>query len=342
MSLFVDLKYVNMLSGRLERFKRKDDYLFNFRCPVCNDSSGSKVKARGYLYRKENDMFYRCHNCDFGTTLGKFIEQVDPVMYKEFVFEKFIEPKKKKEEPKKEPNPKYAFNFKPEFDKPKSLIDDLMDRLDKLPADHEAVRYAQSRKIPVDQYNRLYYVDDIRDLSQLNTKYTKALNIKQPRLCLPFIRPDGQLSGLTLRGMRGEKLRYIMLKIKEDDPTVFGLDSINRDENVYIVEGPIDSLFIDNAIAAAGSAFNKIDSLGLTQYTIIYDNQPRNKEICSLISKQIKAGSPVCLFPEDMEEKDINDMIMSGLTKEDLKYIIDNNTYQGLEAELRFTQWRKC
>jgi len=341
MSLYIDLKYINMISNRLPLFTRKDDYLFNCRCIICGDSSEKKNKARGYFYKKEANMFYRCHNCDYGTTVGKFIEQLDPMLYKEYVLEKFVK-QDEKPEPKKEPDPSYAFNFKPTFDKPLSIIDGLMDRLDTLSKDHEAVQYVKNRMIPESQFNRLYYVDDIRNLSQLNPKYTKALNIKQPRICLPFIREDGQLSGMALRGIRGETLRYINLKIKEEDPTIFGLDVIDREKEVYIVEGPIDSLFLDNAIAAAGSSFHKIDKIGLTHFTVIFDNQPRNKEICSLIHKQIKAGNRVCLWPSDIEEKDINDMILSGLTKEDIQYIIDSNTYEGLEAELEFTAWRKC
>lgn len=341
MSLFIDLKYINRISNRLPLFKRKDDYLFNCRCIVCGDSEKKKNKARGFFYRKDNDMFYRCHNCGFSTTLGKFIEQVDTVAYKEYVMEKFVK-KEDKPEPKKEPNPAYAFDFKPDFDKPSRLIDSLMDRLDTLPDDHEVIQYVKRRMIPKEQFHRLYYVDDIRTLSQLNTKYTEALNIKQPRLALPFIKPDGQLTGLALRGIRGEKLRYINLIIKENVLQVFGLDTVDISKNVYVVEGPIDSLFLDNSIACIGTSFNKVDKIGLTHFTMVFDNQPRNKEVCSLIHKQIKLGNDVCLWPDIIQEKDINDMILSGLTKEDIIHIINENTYQGLSAELEFTRWRKC
>ena len=329
-----------MVSPKLDRFIRKDDYLFNCRCPICGDSQTKKSKARGYFFRKENDMFYRCHNCGFSTTIGKFLEQIDNLLYKEYVMEKFVK-RDEKPEPKKEPNPEYAFDFKPDFDKPARLIDKLMDRLDTLPEDHEVIKYVKSRSIPRNTWYKLYYVDDIRTLSQLNSKYKEALNIKQPRLALPFITPEGQLSGMALRGIRGEKLRYINLKIKENDLQVFGLDEVDRTKEVNVVEGPIDSLFLDNAIACVGTAFGKVDKLGLTYFTMIFDNQPRNKEVCRLIKEQIKLGNKVCLWP-NMQEKDINDMILSGLTSDEIQYIITNNTYQGLQAELAFSQWRKC
>jgi len=340
MSLYIDLKYVNMISVKLPGFKRKGDHLFNCRCIICGDSERKKSKMRGYIYRKDNDLFYRCHNCDYGTTLGKLIEQLDPRLYKEYVMEKFVK-KDDKPEPKKAPNPEYAFNFKPDFDKPVRLIDSLMDRLDTLPSDHEAIRYVKSRMIPETQFHRLYYVDDIRTLSQLNSKYTEALKIKQPRLVLPFITPDGQLSGLALRGIRGEKLRYINLKIKENDLSVYGMDVVDTDKEVLVVEGPIDSLFLDNSIACVGTSFGKVDKIGLTYFTMVFDNQPRNKELCSLIHKQIKAGNKVCLWPREFD-KDINDMVLAGLTKEEIQHVISMNTYQGLEAELEFTSWRKC
>lgn len=341
MHLFLDLKYIALISNRLDRFKRKDDYLFNFRCPICGDSAGKKNKLRGFLYRKENSMFFRCHNCDAGTTLGGFIKQVDSLLYKEYLLEKFTQPEEV-DGPVKEVNPAYSFDFKPNFDKPKSLIDTLMDRLDTLPAEHEAIQYVKKRMIPEDQYHRIYYVDDIRTLSELNSKYTEALKIKQPRIALPFITPDGQLSGVSLRAIRGETLRYINLKVKEEDLSIFGLDVVDKKQEVYVVEGPIDSLFLDNAIACVGTSFGKINKLNLTQFTVIFDNQPRNREVCALIEKQISAGNKVCLWPNIIKEKDINDMISSGLTKKEICSIISNNTYSGLEAKLMFTRWRKC
>ena len=147
---------------------------------------------------------------------------------------------------------------------------------------------------------------------------------------------------MALRGIRGETLRYINLKIRENDLSVYGLDVVDTNKEVFVVEGPIDSLFLDNAIACVGTSFNKIDKLGLTYFTVVFDNQPRNKEVCSLMLKQIKAGNKVCLWPEYIEDKDINDMILSGLTKGEVISIIVDNTYQGLEAELEFTSWRKC
>ena len=77
MSIRIDINYIIDLSGQLDKFTKKGDYTFNCRCPICGDSQKSKSKARGYFYKKLDDMFYKCHNCGVGTTLGKLIEHID-------------------------------------------------------------------------------------------------------------------------------------------------------------------------------------------------------------------------------------------------------------------------
>jgi hypothetical protein len=144
-----------------------------------------------------------------------------------------------------------------------------------------------------------------------------------------------------MRGMRGESLRYIMIKLQEDAPLIFGMNSINRTQTIYVVEGPIDSLFLPNAIACAGTSFNKLESLDLPKdkVVVVFDNQPRNKEVCRLVEKYIKLDYKVCIWPCSVTEKDINEMDRSGNKVEQL---IRENTYQGLMAQLKFTEWRNC
>ena len=258
--LHIDLKYINMISHRWERFKRKDDYLFNFRCPICGDSSTKKNKARGYIYKKKNDMFFKCHNRDAGKTFGGLLKETDPMLHKQYLMERYqvgvTGPRANKET---------EFNFtKPNFEHihDDKLIDSLMDRVDKLAEacgdthTHLAVDYVKLRKIPEDKWKRLYHIDDISKISQLAPKYKDRIKTTEPRLVIPFFDESGRMTGLTLRDYGNSSLRYIMVKIVEDYPTVFGLDVIHKARPVKIVEGPLDSLFLDNCLAAAGSAFN--------------------------------------------------------------------------------------
>ena len=87
MSSYIDLKYINEISGRLSQFKKKGDYLYNFRCPHCGDSKKSKTKARAYLYRVKNDMFFKCHNCNEGQSLTNFLKFLDNKKYEEYLLE---------------------------------------------------------------------------------------------------------------------------------------------------------------------------------------------------------------------------------------------------------------
>ena len=335
--LHIDLKYINMVSHRLDRFKRKDDYLFNFRCPICGDSSTKKNKARGYIYKKKNDMFYKCHNCDAGKTFGGLLKDVDPILHKDYVLERY---KAGVAAPRANKTPDFSGMFeKPDFGQTSKLIDQLMDRVDKLEDNHKAVQYCKGRKIPRDKWNRLYHIDDISKIHQLAPKYKNRIKTQEPRLAIPFFSEQGKMTGLTLRDYGNNPLRYIMVKINENSPTVFGLDCISNDTPVKIVEGPLDSLFIDNCIAAAGASFNKINSLGLNDPIIIVDNEPRNDVICKILHNNIKAGYKVVIWPDTVTEKDINDMVIANL---DVEEIINYNTFQNLEAELKFRTWRKC
>ena len=74
--------------------------------------------------------------------------------------------------------------------------------------------------------------------------------------------------------------------------------------------------------------------------TYILDNEPRNRQICSYVEKLIELGREVCIWPNEMKEKDINDMAYNMSTRK-IQKVIDEHTVSGLEATLRFREWRK-
>lgn len=283
-------------------------------------------------------MFYKCHNCDASMHFGSFLKQMDSLMYNQYTMERYSEGL-----PLNKPHQKAEDKFKmaPPVFEPKNLLDELLDRLDKLPDDNEAVQFCLKRKIPRETFNRLYYVDDIRKIEQLSDKYKDKLTTKEPRLVIPFYDEKGLLVGVTCRALRGESLRYVTIKINEDKPFIFGLDFVDKNKKIYVVEGPIDSLFIPNCIAVAGTAFGKLDTLGLPKerLVVIFDNQPRNKEVCKIIDKAINSNYNIVIWPQTLEEKDINDIVLTG--KEPLN-IIKKNIYNGLEAKMKFVSWKRC
>ena len=139
------------------------------------------------------------------------------------------------------------------------------------------------------------------------------------------------------RAFGNEIPKYITIKLDSDADKIFGLDKVDMNKKIYVVEGPIDSLFLDNCIAVAGSDFGNVEG----DLTVIYDNEPRNKELVKQIQKTINGGRSIVLWPDNMKEKDINDMILSGYTKSEIQKIIKDNTFEGVSAKLRFTGWKK-
>ena len=351
--LYVDVKYLNLISHRFEIFKRKNDYLFNVRCPFCGDSKRKLRKMRGYFFRKDNSLLYKCHKCGYSSGFGNVLKQLDPISYKEYCVEKFSDsfrghtnapaPDWEPTGSNWTPNGHRLFDKNEQPPEPKvgKLIDNIMDRVDALPYDHEVVKYVEGRGIPKSTWNRLYYIDNIKDIVQLNEKYAASIVTEEPRLAIPFFDRSGRLTAVSLRGMRGETLRYILVKVKEQSPTVFGLEQVVEDNLITVVEGPIDSLFLENCIACSGTSFNKIDELGfdIDNVRIIFDNQPKSREVCKLMSKYVDRNYNVVIWPESVTQKDINDMVREGL---DVQDIVNNNTYNGLSAKFKFTKWKKC
>ncbi len=337
MSYFIDTKYLNMVSHKLPLFAKKKVDLWNCRCIICGDSKTNKKKARGYFYRQKNELFYKCHNCDASQHFGTFLKNLDAHIYQQYVFERYA---KGENGPKAHKTAEEFIKFEEPVFKPKPLLEQVAQRLDTLDGTNEAVQYCLSRKIPVDKFSELYYIPSVKDIQKIAPQYD-SIRTEEPRLLLPFHNEKGELTGVTMRGLRGESLRYIMVKLQDDAPLMFGVNTINKMEPITIVEGPIDSLFLKNSLACAGTGFGKIENLDLPKdyITIVFDNQPRNIEVCRLVEKYINLNYKVVIWPCGYREKDINEFVENG---KNVQQIIRDNTYQGLMAQLKFTEWRNC
>jgi len=332
MSSYIDLKFINDLSGRLSQFKKKTDYLFNFRCPHCGDSQKSKTKARAYLYRIKNDMFFKCHNCGQGQNLANFIKFVDPKLYESYLLERY-----KKSAPA---TPKPKFDFKPTKFTNQTPIDDLKSIRD-LSEDHPAKLYCVNRKIPEKYFDKLFLSDKFMTLVNEVKPNTYKITKDHPRLIIPFYDTTGKVFAFQGRAFGKEQPKYLTIKLDENKQKVYGLDKVSFQKPIYITEGPIDSLFIDNCLAAGGADLFLKNKIPNENITYIFDNEPRNKEIVKRMYKVIEQDFNVVIWPEDLQLKDVNDMIMSGLTKFELQDIISNNTYSKLSALTKLNYWKK-
>ena len=338
MSSYIDLKFINILSSRLNAFKKKGDYLFNFRCPYCGDSQKDKNKARGYLYRVKNDMFYKCHNCGVGTNLANFIKEVDIKLHKEYILERFKKQPKDKEE--------NQFDFKPFKSEDENILDGCTKIID-LKEDHPARVYVANRKIPAEHFKLLHLCGKWMTLvNKVKPNTYKNITKDYPRLVIPFYDELGELFAFQGRAFGKEEPRYMTIKLDEDRQKVYGLERVNFLEPIKVVEGPLDSLFLNNCLAAAGadltflkkglSTLDKVMAKG--QITYIYDNEPRNHEIIKRMYKVIDEDYNIVIWPEDIKEKDINDMVKSNI---DVEQIIKDSTYNGLSAKTTLKYWKK-
>ena len=334
--LWIDQKYLNLLSPKLERFKRKSDNLYNCRCPICGDSKKNKFKARGYVYDVKNSLAYKCHNCGFSGGIGKLIEQVDPHLYNQYKLERY------KEKDNRQSNTATKFVYKPDFSEYQKDPLDNVKRIKDLPFFSNPVQYIVKRQIPMEIARELCYVDNIQKLEDLFPEYKNRLIGKEERILIPCYTRDKKLIGLTCRGINNDRLRYVTIKAIKDHPLVFGLDKVDISKTIYVLEGPIDSMFVDNSISVGGSDFKRIANFAAKDmFVMVYDNQPRNKELISIMERSIEDGYKVVIWPNKIKEKDINEMILAGMGKDEVFRIINSHAYSNLAAKLKFKEWRK-
>ena len=319
---FVDVKYINLISARFQKFKKVKNNLYNFRCPICGDSQKNKNKARGYLYQVKNNTNFKCHNCGVNVSFNNFLKQIDPVIYKQYSFEKFKEGHTGKNFTVEEP--KFHFEapkFKPKLDLPKAS------------ENPDAKNYLESRKLNPDKF---YYADQFKSWTNSLKDVFDDTSKDEPRIIIPLFYQN-TLIGFQGRALGPSKIKYITVMLNDDAPKIYGLDEIEKSKTVYITEGPFDSTFIRNSIAMCG-ADGDIDKWNISRRVWIYDNEPRNTEIVRRIQSKIESGESVVIYPNTVNQKDINDMVLSGL---DVQSMVESNTYSGLEAKLKFTTWKK-
>lgn len=342
---WLEEKYIGAISPRLARFAKKDEGVWNFRCPICGDSRRSKTKARGFILKKNDHYTFVCHNCNVSMSLRRFIETVDPEMYKQYQRETFVEQKAYTPSTERiiQPKPDIGKFIQPKFVKYSALS--ALTKVSQLRPEHPVKRYVQTRQIPSKYHSKLFLATKFKAFtnSLIPGKFSLDKG-DEPRLVIPLVDRNNNLFGYQGRALGKREPRYITIILDESKPRVYGAEQLNTLETVYIVEGPIDSMFLHNSIAMVGSHLDaSVQQLGIKidRMVVVYDNEPRNKEIVKQIERTIDAGYPVCIWPSEIEEKDINDMVRSGRKPEDLQKIIDTHTYRDLMAKVMLNQWKK-
>ena len=318
----IDSKFIGLVSSRLEKFKRVKSNLYNFRCPICGDSKKNKSKTRGYLYAVKANTNFKCHNCGASMSLNNFLKEVDPAIHKQYVLEKFKSGHTGRNFVTDEPE------FKFEAPKFKKKL-----KLPKASENPRASGYLTARKLDTSQF---YYAEKFKKFANSLKPTFDSEKHDEDRIIIPLYY-EKNLIGFQGRSIDPNPVKYITVMLDDDAPKIYGLDNIRKDAPVYVTEGPFDSTFIRNAIAMCGADAD-VGRWGISNPVWIYDNEPRNREITNRIAKTIDAGHSVVIWPNGIDDKDINDMVMSGL---DVQSVIESNTYSGLEAKLKFNTWKK-
>ncbi len=329
--MFVEIKYLNLVSSRLGKFKQTKRNVWNFRCPICGDSQRNKNKARGFVFEVKGSLVYKCHNCGVSMSVSKLIETLDPMVYKEYRMEKFQSDKKPPKIDQRKVN--RVVSQTPQFS-----IDPLrsLTKIDDLNNSHPAKEYLLNRKLPT---QALYFAEKFKEwTNSVKPDTFPDTNQDEGRIIIPFRTKEGVVFGFQGRSLSSDGLRYITVLLQEDHPKVYGLERIDYEKFVFICEGPLDSLLLENSVAMAGA-----DVSGCTEWfpngrVFVYDNEPRNEQITKRIKKHIQKGDNVVIWPQNINEKDINDMVLSG---HDVQNIVESNIYSGLSAILKFNDWKK-
>ena len=327
--MYTEIKYLNLLSTRLDKFKQKKQKLWNCRCPICGDSQRNKSKARGFFYETKGEIYYKCHNCGYGAKFAFFLKQLDPTLYSEYRMEKFKDSNtstKISEENVRVIKQKPVFNVD---------ILSTLTAVQNLNNSHPAREYLLNRRLPLEG---LFWTDNFKEWTNSVKPGTfDDTRHDEGRIIIPFRDQKGVTFGYQGRSLSSTGIRYITILLQEDAQKIFGLNRLDYEKPIFITEGPFDSLFLENAVAMAGSDAD-CRSFGWRDYIWVYDNEPRNRQIVERIAKLISRGDKVVIWPSGIQQKDINDMVLAGV---DVQNIVQSNIYKGLTATLKFNQWKK-
>ena len=346
MSEIIDKKFINLVSGALNLFKWKKETLANCRCPLCGDSQSNKTKCRGYFFPYKGKWIYKCHNCGEAHGIYNFLKLVAPNLAKQYSMESFAEKKGMIRKPASPDN--IAKKAKPVFASGDHCLKTLV-RCDRLSSDHFCREFLELRRIPSKFYDLLYFSEDFGQFMKMADPEGIPVG-REPRLVIPFFNKKGDMVAAQGRALNltdeyhaRTTAKYLTIKAdKSIDRLWYGLWRVNPKKKVYIVEGPLDSLFIPNTVAlvGAGAITDVHPQIADSDYVYCLDNEPRNKQIVRYNEMLIEHGKQVCIWPEWMQHKDINDMVGEYSPKK-IRRIIDNHTYTGLEARLAFREWRR-
>jgi len=338
--LYVDEAWMKRLSLGLLRFRKVKPNVHVCRCPFCGDSKKSSTITRFFLYVRKGSLNVQCKNCNYSRSFYNFVFDYAPQQFEEYKKETLLHSftTKKKEVPvKKTTKPSFNTVINKKEETSLTVLTNTVNCAT-LPDNHPAITYLCGRGFKKAQIERLLYTDDFKSVCmQLSKSSSKNLLENEPRIVIPFYDELGNIKLIQGRALKKSKMKYITIKTHDDVTKIYGLENLDKTKTTYCVEGPLDSLFVDNCLATCDANLTRSDA-----DVLIFDNESRNENIVKLIDSAIDQGRSVVIWPNSTDNKqDINDMIQSGISQKLLMGVIRKRTFKGLMARLEFNKWKK-
>jgi hypothetical protein len=358
MNRYIIKKYLSYLNLKQYSEHRSE---INFRCPLpnCGDLQSKKSNPRGYVIHLDSTHpRYHCHNCSTDITFYNFIRLIDQRVFqqlkqelKNYKFEDFAKGTKKKDVEVVEVKTTKKKKKRRKIRK----LSDYLYSISEMKRTHRVVKYLKDRRIPKAHWDNLFYFNDnpydFYDKFFVTDKYENRIARAFEGVLIPFYNRDDKLYGFTLRNIHPEHIdprRYIKLNYKDDplDDDFIGVNKVNFNKKVYIVEGILDKLSIrrDNQVLAMTSLNTKLTKIpkNINKKNIVYlfDNEYYNLDLIDSALKVINAGYGVMLWDKKMRAKDINALKKENHKNgnpwrdDDFFNYFDNRTFYGLEAEM--------
>lgn len=341
----IEQQYCNIVGNRLQQYKIQQSSPFrsNFRCPLCGDSKKNKHLKRAFFIENKGRIGFYCHNGCGGMSLNNFLKKVAPDLQHQYAVDKYIDKTQTIVQQEKLTVPSTSNTTIRVFD---------LKTIDMLDPHHPAVHYVLQRRIPSCFHSKLYYAPDFIKFVEMSERSINIIKVhktkKHPRLIIPLITDKGIIFGFQGRAFGPETPKYYTFLFDPLYPKIYGADTIDFNKRFFCVEGPIDSMFVPNSVAFIGSDMNvlkRVNGFNKDNAVVVFDNQPRNKEIVGKISKTIDNGYSVVIWPSDESCKDINEMVISrGGEQHSIQQVNDimnNNIFSGLEAKLKLNDWKR-
>ena len=197
-----------------------------------------------------------------------------------------------------------------------------------------AKEYLEKRKLDPSKF---YFAYKFKEWTNTQKQTFDTIGRDESRIIIPMYDEDKILIGFQGRSLGPNSVKYITVMINDNAQKVYGLDQVDSQKPIYIIEGPFDATLVQNSVAMCGSDLD-IRTFGWSDCIYVYDNEPRNREIVNRIDKTINGGYKVVIWPKSIVEKDINDMVLGG---HKIMSVLESNTYSGLQAKVKFNNWKK-